>query len=144
MDIYGNVSLWFAGDTCIPWNAAAIFYNLLPIVQNLFSRLFSAMLSHNWMEVGSKLPYKELHIKFDFCHKIKTPLMEAAILAVLYLKVHWNKVCRFHFVGVGGGPVLLKQYSQYACVRLGKFQRLDWLYWTDCKVIPVYGMMMSF
>ena len=33
-----------------------------------FSGLFLAMLSHIWMKVGSKLPYEELQIKFDFRH----------------------------------------------------------------------------
>ena len=28
--------------------------------------------------------------------------------------VHRNNGCRFEFVGVGGGPVLLQQYFQYA------------------------------
>ena len=45
-----------------------LFHELLPFVQNLFSRLLSAMLSHIWMKVGSKLPYEELQIKFDFHH----------------------------------------------------------------------------
>ena len=44
------------------------FHELLPFVQNSFSGLFSAMLSDIWMKVGSKLPYEELQIKFDFCH----------------------------------------------------------------------------
>ena len=34
-----------------------------------------------------------------------------------YLKmVHRNNGCRFEFVGVGGGPVLLQQYFQYAFI----------------------------
>ena len=45
------------------------FHELLPFAQNLFSELFSAMLSHIWMmKVGRKLPYEELQIKFDFHH----------------------------------------------------------------------------
>ena len=45
-----------------------LFNELLPSVQNSFSGLFSSMLSHFWMKVGSKLPYEELQIKFDFRH----------------------------------------------------------------------------
>ena len=45
-----------------------LFHELLPFVQKSFSRLFSAMLSHILMKVGSKLPYEELQIKFDFRH----------------------------------------------------------------------------
>ena len=43
-----------------------LFHELLLFVQNLFSRLFSTMLSYIWMKVGSKLPYEELQTKFDF------------------------------------------------------------------------------
>ena len=36
---------------------------------------------------------------------------------MVYLKmVHRNNGCRFEFVGVGGGPVLLQQYFQYAFI----------------------------
>ena len=62
------------------------------------------------MKVGRKLPYEELHVHIKFetsSNEIKTQLMDGAILAVLYLRVHQNNVCRFQFVGVGGG------YSQY-------------------------------
>ena len=45
-----------------------LFHELLPFVQKSFSGLFSAMLSHIWMKVDSKLPYEELQIKLDFCH----------------------------------------------------------------------------
>ena len=45
-----------------------LFHELLSFVQNSFSGLFSALLSYIWMKVGSKLPYEELHIKFDFGH----------------------------------------------------------------------------
>ena len=44
----------------------SLFQELLPFDQNLFSKLFLAMLSHIWMKVGSKLPYEELQFKFDF------------------------------------------------------------------------------
>ena len=40
--------------------------------------------------------------------------MEGAILAVPYQKVHQYNGSRLEFVWVGGGPVLLKQYFQYA------------------------------
>ena len=45
-----------------------LFHELLPFVQISFSILFLAMLSHIWMKVGCKLPYKVLQIKFDFRH----------------------------------------------------------------------------
>ena len=45
------------------------FHELLPFAQKSFSGLFSAMLSHIWMKVVSKLPYEELQIKFDFPHR---------------------------------------------------------------------------
>ena len=73
-----------------------LFHDLLPFAQNSFSRLFSAMFSHIWMKIGSKLPYEELQIKFDFRHgwptfswvtsnnKIKTHLKDAVIEALLY------------------------------------------------------------
>ena len=39
------------------------------------------------------------------------------VMAHGYLKmVHRNNGCRFEFVGVGGGPVLLQQYFQYAFI----------------------------
>ena len=66
-----------------------IFHELLPFAQKSFSGLFSATLSYIWMKVGmkvgSKLPYEELHIKFETSNnEIKTQLMDGAILAVLY------------------------------------------------------------
>ena len=45
-----------------------LFHELLPLVQNSFSELFSAMLSQISMTVRSKLPHEELQIKFDFRH----------------------------------------------------------------------------
>ena len=45
-----------------------LFHELLPFVQNSFSGFFLVMLSHTRMKVGSKLPYEELQIKFDFRH----------------------------------------------------------------------------
>ena len=47
-----------------------LFHELLPFVRNSFSGLFSAMLSHTciWIQVGNKLPYEELRIKFNFRH----------------------------------------------------------------------------
>ena len=103
-----------------------LFHELLPFVQNSFSGLFFAMLSHIWMKVGRKLQYEELQIKFDFCHGWLTfswvialclqlvfqtflgyDNWYQAILTVFYWKVHWNNGCWFKFVGVGGGPLLL-------------------------------------
>ena len=45
-----------------------LFHELLPFVQNSFSGLFLAMLSHIWMKLASKLPYEEVQIKLDFLH----------------------------------------------------------------------------
>ena len=42
-----------------------LFHELLPFVQNSFSGHSSAMLSHIWMKVGSKLSYEELHVSID-------------------------------------------------------------------------------
>ena len=44
------------------------FHELLPFVQNSFSRLFFTLLSYMWMIVSKKLPCEELQIKFDFRH----------------------------------------------------------------------------
>ena len=49
-----------------------LFQELLPFASNLFSGLFLSMLSHIWMKVGSKLPYEELQIKFNFRHGLPT------------------------------------------------------------------------
>ena len=45
-----------------------LFHELLPFVQNSFSGLFLPMLAHIGIKVGSKLPYEEFQVKFDFCH----------------------------------------------------------------------------
>ena len=42
--------------------------------------------------------------------------MEGAVLTVFYQKLHQNNGFKFESVGVGVGPVLLWQYSQYACL----------------------------
>ena len=109
-----------------------LFRELLPFVQNSFSRLFFTVLSHIWMTVGRKLPYEELQIKFNFRHGWPTfswvialclkfvyrtflsndftfvkDSWYQAILTVIYWKVHQHNGCWFEFVGVGGGPVLL-------------------------------------
>ena len=48
------------------------FHELLPFVQNSFSRVFLPLLSNIWMKVGGKLLYEELQIKFHFCHSWPT------------------------------------------------------------------------
>ena len=117
-----------------------LFHELLPFVQNSFSGLFFTLLSHIWMKVGRKLRYEELQINFDFRHgwptfswvialclqfvfqtflsydfTFLTKSWYQVILTVIFWKVHEHNSCLFKFVGAGGGPVLLKQYSQYAC-----------------------------
>ena len=108
-----------------------LFHELLPFVQNSFSGLFSAMLSHISMTLDRKLPYEELQIKFDFRPGWPTSSRVIALCSKFVFRtfladttVQQNNGCRFEFVGVGGGPVLLWQYSQYACsqVTSGLFQ----------------------
>ena len=88
-----------------------LFHELLPFVQNSFSGLFSVMLSHTWMKVCRKLPHEELQSKFNYCHGWPTFPWVIALCS----KFVFRNGCRFQFVGVGGGPVLVLQYSQYAC-----------------------------
>ena len=45
---------------CFQWSTLSVY------LSHLFSLLFFVMLSHIWMKVGSKLPYEELQIKFNF------------------------------------------------------------------------------
>ena len=89
-----------------------LFHELLPFVQNSFSGLFLAILSHISMTLDKKLPYEELQIKFYF--RIGWPTF-SWLIALCPKFVFRTNGCRFEFVWVGGGPVLLKQYSQYAC-----------------------------
>ena len=91
-----------------------LFHELLPFVKNSFSGLFSAILSHISMMLDRKLPYEELQIKFDFRHVWPTFSWVIALCLKFVFrtfladtKVHQNNGCRFEFVGVGGGPVLL-------------------------------------
>ena len=109
---------WMKVGSKLPYKDLQIKFNfrhgwpsfswVIAFVQKSFSALFLAMLSYIWRKVGRKLPYKELQIKFETSNiEIKTQLMDEAIPAVLYLRVHQNNGCRFQFVGVGGGPVLL-------------------------------------
>ena len=52
------------------------------------------------------------------------------VMAHGYLKmVHRNNGCRFEFVGVGGGPVLLQQYFQYAFICCPYMLPLLYLFW---------------
>ena len=89
-----------------------LFHELLPFVQNSFSGLFSAMLSHISMTLDRKLPYEELQIKFDFRPGWPTSSRVITLCSKFVFrtfladtKVHQNNGCRF--LGVGGGPVLL-------------------------------------
>ena len=61
--------LQFKFDFC---HGLRTFHELLPFVQNSFSRLLLAMLSYIWMEICSNLWYEELQIKFDVYHKWST------------------------------------------------------------------------
>ena len=91
-----------------------LFHELLPFDHNSFSGLFLAVLSHISMTLDRKLPYEELQIKFDFRHGWPTFSWVIALCSKFVFrtfladtKVHQNNGCRFEFVGVGGGPVLL-------------------------------------
>ena len=91
-----------------------LFHELIALFQNSFSGLFSAMLSHISMTLDKELPYEELQIKFDFRHGWPTFSWVIALCSKFVFrtfladtKVHQNNGCRFEFVGVGWGPVLL-------------------------------------
>ena len=63
------------------------------------------------MKLHTLTPHESRMCPIDFGAKRST----VKVMAHGYLKmVHRNNGCRFEFVGVGGGPVLLQQYFQYA------------------------------
>ena len=63
------------------------------------------------MKLHTLTPHESRMCPIDFGVKRST----VKVMAHGYLKmVHRNNGCRFEFVGVGGGPVLLQQYFQYA------------------------------
>ena len=63
------------------------------------------------MKLHTLTPHESRMCPIDFGVKRWT----VKVMAHGYLKmVHRNNGCRFEFVGVGGGPVLLQQYFQYA------------------------------
>ena len=75
---------------------------------------------HNWlcnppmiMKLHTLAPHESRMCPIDFGVKRS----KVKVMAHGYLKmVHRNNGCRFEFVGVGGGPVLLQQYFQYAFI----------------------------
>ena len=75
---------------------------------------------HNWlcnppmiMKLHTLAPHESRMCPIDFGVKRST----VKVMAHGYLKmVHRNNGCRYEFVGVGGGPVLLQQYFQYAFI----------------------------
>ena len=75
---------------------------------------------HNWlcnppmiMKLHTLAPHESRMCPIDFGVKRS----KVKVMAHDYLKmVHRNNGCRFEFVGVGGGPVLLQQYFQYAFI----------------------------
>ena len=65
------------------------------------------------MKLHTLTPHESTMCPIDFGVKRST----VKVMAHGYLKmVHRNNGCRFEFVGVGGGPVLLQQYFQYAFI----------------------------
>ena len=65
------------------------------------------------MKLHTLTPRESRMCPIDFGVKRST----VKVMAHGYLKmVHRNNGCRFEFVGVGGGPVLLQQYFQYALI----------------------------
>ena len=92
-------------------------HELLPFVQNSFSGLFLAMLSHIWMKVGSKLPYEELQIKFDFRHGWPTFSSVIALCSKFIFRIFLGEimVADFNLLGPMEDLYCFKQYSQYAC-----------------------------
>ena len=65
------------------------------------------------MKLHTLTPHVSRMCPIDFGVKRST----VKVMAHGYLKmVHRNNGCRFEFVGVGGGPVLLQQYFQYAFI----------------------------
>ena len=65
------------------------------------------------------------------------------VMAHGYLKmVHRNNGCRFEFVGVGGGPVLLQQYFQYAFICCPYMLPLLF-YWRDSILSLVSQLYMK-
>ena len=65
------------------------------------------------MKLHTLTPHESRMCPIDFGVKRST----VKVMAHGYLKmVHRNNGCRFEFVGVGWGPVLLQQYFQYAFI----------------------------
>ena len=65
------------------------------------------------MKLHTLTPHESRMCPIDFGVERST----VKVMAHGYLKmVHRNNGCRFEFVGVGGGPVLLQQYFQYAFI----------------------------
>ena len=65
------------------------------------------------MKLHTLTPHESRMCPIDFGVKRST----VKVMAHGYLKmVHRNNGCRFEFVGVGGGPVLLQQYFQYSFI----------------------------
>ena len=65
------------------------------------------------MKLHTLTPHESRMCPIDFGVKRS----RVKVMAHGYLKmVHRNNGCRFEFVGVGGGPVLLQQYFQYAFI----------------------------
>ena len=65
------------------------------------------------MKLHTLTPHESRMCPIDF--GVKRSMVK--VMAHGYLKmVHRNNGCRFEFVGVGGGPVLLQQYFQYAFI----------------------------
>ena len=96
------------------------------------------------MKLHTLTPHESRMCPIDFGVKRST----VKVMAHGYLKmVHRNNGCRFEFFGVGGGPVLLQQYFQYAFICCPymlppcskSFQNL-WKLYNKCIVLRTHLM----
>ena len=86
------------------------------------------------MKLHTLTPHESRMCPIDFGVKRST----VKVMAHGYLKmVHRNNGCRFEFVGVGGGPVLLQQYFQYAFICCPYMLPLLFLQQKQVKCVPV-------
>ena len=126
-----------------------LFHELLPFVQNSFSGLILTLLSHIWMKVGRKLPYKELQIKFDFCHGWPTFSWVIALCsnfvfraslnsAFTYLNESWQETSMWRVTDQVRLSSWLAYFFMSYCplftIRLPDFSRL-WFHISECKLV---------
>ena len=96
------------------------------------------------MKLHTLTPHESRMCPIDFGVKRST----VKVMAHGYLKmVHRNNGCRFEFVGVGGGPVLLQQYFQYAFIccpyMLPLLSLLTWPWCLAYKFIEYFAVILG-